>query len=71
MRSSRVACGGVTRGIEVDDDACGFIAARGLSPQQARILLMLALAAGEGAQAIQARFDEGLIADGWDREKPV
>ncbi len=57
VRSSRVARGGVARGIEVDDDARGFIAARRLDPQQARILLMLALAAGEGAAAIQGRFD--------------
>ncbi len=58
VRSSRVAGGGVARGIEVDDDAYGFIAARRLDPQQARVLLMLALAAGELAPALQTRFDE-------------
>ena len=57
VRSTRVARGGVARGIEVDDDAGGFIAARRLDPQQARVLLMLALAAGEVTAAIQGRFD--------------
>jgi L-asparaginase len=58
VRSSRVAGGGVARGIEVDDDACGFIAAHRLDPQQARVLLMVALAAGEGAATLQGRFDD-------------
>ena len=41
-----------------EDEACGFIAARALSPQKARILLQLLLADGlSDASAMQAAFD--------------
>ncbi|MDU4959480.1 MAG: asparaginase [Sporomusaceae bacterium] len=43
VRSTRVSNGIVTRNGAVDDDANRFIAADTLSPQKARILLMLAL----------------------------
>ena len=43
VRSSRTGSGLVLRNVEVDDDKLGFIAAGELSPQKARILLMLAL----------------------------
>jgi L-asparaginase len=43
VRSSRTGSGLVVRNVEVDDDKMGFIAAMELSPQKARILLMLAL----------------------------
>ena len=43
MRSSRTGSGLVVRNVEVNDDKLGFIASMELSPQKARILLMLAL----------------------------
>jgi L-asparaginase len=43
VRSSRTGSGLVLRNVEGDDDKLGFIAAMELSPQKARILLMLAL----------------------------
>jgi L-asparaginase len=43
VRSSRTASGLVVRNVEVDDDKLGFVASMELSPQKARILLMLAL----------------------------
>jgi len=43
VRSSRTGSGLVARNVEVDDDKLGFIASMELSPQKARILLMLAL----------------------------
>jgi L-asparaginase len=43
VRATRTGSGRVDRNIELDDDAFGFIAAGDLSPQKARILLMLAL----------------------------
>jgi len=43
VRSSRTGSGLVVRNVEVDDDKLGFIASMELSPQKARILLMLAL----------------------------
>jgi len=46
VRSSRIACGYVGRHGEIDDQACGFIAAGKLPPAKARILLMLALTNG-------------------------
>lgn len=56
VRSSRVDEALVDR--EPEDDETGFIAARALTPQKARILLMLALANGvDDPAAIQAEFD--------------
>ena len=43
VRASRTGSGLVMRNVEVDDDKLGFIASMELSPQKARILLMLAL----------------------------
>lgn len=43
VRASRVPTGTVSRNVEVDDDANGFIASDELNPAKARILLMLAL----------------------------
>ena len=58
VRSSRVDQGSVDRNLEVDDDALGFIAARGLGPAKARILLQMLLANGiNDPAAMQAEFD--------------
>jgi L-asparaginase len=44
--------------VEVDDDARGFVAARHLNPQKARVLLQLLIASGESdPRAMQAAFD--------------
>lgn len=43
VRCSRVGSGVVDRNVEVNDDKLGFIAGMELSPQKARILLMLSL----------------------------
>lgn len=59
VRSTRVGEGEVDRDVEVDDAAAGFIAARGLSPQQSRLLLQLLIAEGVRAPAdVQAAFDD-------------
>lgn len=58
VRSSRVDQGSVDRNLEVDDDAHGFVAARGLGPAKARILLQVLLASGiADPAAMQAAFD--------------
>ncbi|MGX7894696.1 asparaginase [Tsuneonella sp. HG222] len=58
VRSSRVDQGLVDRNVEVDDDGCGFVAARALNPQKARILLQLLLASGISDPAAQQQaFD--------------
>ena len=58
VRSSRVDQGLVDRNVEVDDDALGFVAARALNPQKARILLQLLLANDtREAAAMQRAFD--------------
>jgi L-asparaginase len=58
VRSSRVDQGSVDRNLEVDDDAGGFVASRGLNPQKARILLQVLLANGvRSPEALQAEFD--------------
>lgn len=58
VRASRVDQGSVDRNLEVDDDRHGFIAARGLGPAKARILLQMALAGGMRDPArLQAEFD--------------
>lgn len=54
VRSSRTGGGVVERGIEIDDDTLGFIAADELNPQKARVLLMLGLT----VTAIPARLQE-------------
>lgn len=58
VRSSRVDQGSVDRNLEVDDDTYGFVAARGLGPAKARILLQLCLASGMRDSArLQDEFD--------------
>lgn len=56
VRSTRTGAGVVLRNIEIDDDALGFVAADGLSPHKARILLKLALARTNDVGAIQELF---------------
>jgi L-asparaginase len=57
VRSSRVGSGWVSRNIEVDDDALGFVAAQDFNPQKARILLRLALTQTSDPAKVQAMFD--------------
>ena len=57
VRASRTGTGRVGRNVEVDDDAAGFIAAGELSPQKARILLMLGLLVSANPTGLQAFFD--------------
>lgn len=57
VRASRTGSGRVARNGEVDDDAAGFIAAGGLSPQKARILLMVALAQQNPGRNLQTIFE--------------
>ena len=56
VRSSRTGSGLVVRNVEVDDDKLGFIAAMELSPQKARILLMLALMQTNDPAKLQQGF---------------
>ena len=58
VRSTRVSSGIVTRNSAVNDDQCRFIAADTLSPQKARILLMLALTRTNDPAEIQRMFFE-------------
>ncbi len=58
VRSSRVGSGHVMRNGAAADDALGFVSAGSLNPYKARVLLMLALAAGHTAPAaLQKVFD--------------
>ncbi|TIV59137.1 asparaginase [Mesorhizobium sp.] len=57
VRASRVNCRIVSRNDEIDDDAFGFVTADSLSPQKARILLMLALTKTADPARIQEFFD--------------
>jgi L-asparaginase len=56
VRASRVFSGPVTLDAEIDDNKYGFIVADRLSPQQARILLMLTIASGYDQKQIQNAF---------------
>ena len=56
VRSSRTGSGLVARNVEVDDDKLGFIASMELSPQKARILLMLALMNTKDPAKLQQAF---------------
>jgi L-asparaginase/glutamin-(asparagin-)ase len=56
VRASRVGQGIVARNGEADDDALDFVAADTLSPQKARILLMLALTRTSDTAQIQRMF---------------
>lgn len=58
VRASRVGSGHVMRNGAAPDDALGFVSAGTLNPYKARVLLMLALSAGEGEPAaLQQIFD--------------
>ena len=58
VRSSRVGSGHVMRNGAASDDALGFVTAGALNPYKARVLLMLALAAGHTTPvALQHVFD--------------
>ncbi|HZZ13712.1 MAG TPA: asparaginase [Paraburkholderia sp.] len=58
VRASRVGSGHVMRNGAAADDALGFVTAGSLNPYKARVLLMLALAAGgAGPVVLQKAFD--------------
>jgi L-asparaginase len=56
VRSARVGSGLVVRNVEVNDDKLGFIAGMELSPQKARILLMLGLMNTSDPKKLQEMF---------------
>lgn len=56
VRSSRIAGGYVSRNVEIDDDANGFVAAGDLGPAKSRILLQLALRRSLSVESIQDVF---------------
>jgi len=58
VRASRVPTGRVGRNVEVKDDSLNFVASLGLSPQEARVLLRLALLKTSDTKVIQRYFDE-------------
>jgi L-asparaginase len=58
VRCSRTGSGLVDRNVEVNDDKLGFIAGMELSPQKARILLMLGLGKTSDVKRLQQFFYE-------------
>lgn len=56
VRSSRTGRGFVRRNVEIGDDDAGFISGTDLSPQKARILLMLGLLTTRDPRALQSLF---------------
>jgi L-asparaginase len=58
VRCSRTGSGLVDRNVEINDDKLGFIAGMELSPQKARILLMLALSKTSDVKQLQRFFNE-------------
>jgi L-asparaginase/glutamin-(asparagin-)ase len=56
VRSSRVGNGVVVRNGEANDDELDFVVSDTLSPQKARILLMLALTKTNSTKEIQRMF---------------
>jgi len=56
VRSSRVPTGTVSRNVEMNDDALGFIVSDELNPAKARILLMLGLSETYARDRIQQLF---------------
>jgi L-asparaginase len=58
VRATRTGSGLVVRNVEVDDDKLGFIASMELSPQKARILLMLGLMQTSDPKKLQTLFME-------------
>jgi L-asparaginase len=57
-RATRTGSGLVVRNVEVDDDKMGFITSMELSPQKARILLMLGLMKTDDTKKLQQYFME-------------
>jgi L-asparaginase len=58
VRASRVGSGHVMHNGAAADDVLGFVSANGLNPYKARVLLMLALAAGSTERSkLQQIFD--------------
>jgi L-asparaginase len=58
VRATRTGSGLVVRNVEVDDDKLGFITSMELSPQKARILLMLGLMKTSDPKKLQQYFME-------------
>jgi L-asparaginase len=58
VRATRTGSGIVARNVEVKDDDLGFIASQELSPQKARILLMLGLMKTSDPRKLQEYFDQ-------------
>lgn len=58
VRCSRTGAGVVDRNVEVNDDKLGFIAGMELSPQKARILLMLGLMKTSDVKTLQEYFGQ-------------
>ncbi len=56
VRSTRTGSGVVDRNVEVNDDKLGFIAAKELNPQKARILLMVGLTKTKDVNKLQEYF---------------
>jgi L-asparaginase len=56
VRASRTGSGIVARNIEVNDDKLGLIASMELSPQKARVLLMLGLMQTSDPKKLQELF---------------
>jgi L-asparaginase len=56
VRSTRTGSGIVDRNVEVNDDKLGFIAARELNPQKARVLLMMGLTKTQDIKKLQEFF---------------
>lgn len=56
VRSSRVPTGTVSRNVELDDDALGFIVSDELNPAKARILLMLGMSKKYPREQLQELF---------------
>lgn len=58
VRSTRCGSGTVGQDVEVDDTVHGFVAAGELNPQKARVLLTLALMAGQNPGQIKRLFNK-------------
>jgi L-asparaginase len=56
VRSTRTGSGVVDRNVEVNDDKLGFIAAKELNPQKARVLLMVGLTRTKDVNKLQEFF---------------
>lgn len=58
VRSSRVGSGITRRNVEISDDRLGFVVSEELSPQKARVLLMLGLTKTSDVKGLQRYFYE-------------